>query len=97
MEKGGSKNHDISVVCGDLDQTMVDLAAQRIKENGWQAKAERLDAQVLRNSLNSLAWRHQTLTMDMDSESSLQRQLLHACPYELWASTDVRPGQSTER
>ncbi len=97
MEKGGYKNHDMSVVCGDLDQTMVDLAAQRIEENGWQAKAERLDAQVLRNALNSLAWRRQTLTVDLDSESSLQRQPLHACPYELWASTDVRPWQSTKR
>ncbi|CAD6591728.1 MAG: hypothetical protein ASARMPREDX12_005395 [Alectoria sarmentosa] len=45
MEGGGSSNKDLSVVCGDLDQTMVDLVAQRIKENGWQAKAERLDAQ----------------------------------------------------
>lgn len=46
VEKSGSSNDDLSVVCGDLDQTMVDLVAQRIKENGWQAKAERLDAQV---------------------------------------------------
>lgn len=48
MEGGGPSNKDLSVVCGDLDQTMVDMVAQRIKENGWQAKAERLDAQVLR-------------------------------------------------
>ena len=46
MENGGLGNKDFSVVCGDLDQTMVDLAAQRIKENGWPAKAELLDAQV---------------------------------------------------
>lgn len=46
MENVGSSNKDINVVCGDLEQTMVDLAAQRIKERGWQAKAERLDAQV---------------------------------------------------
>lgn len=46
MESGGSSNQDISIICGDLDQTMVDLAAQRIKEHGWQAKAEQLDAQV---------------------------------------------------
>ena len=38
---------EISVVCGDLDQTMVDLAAERIREKGWPAKAERLDAQVI--------------------------------------------------
>lgn len=34
------------VVCGDLDQTMVNLVAQRIKENHWNVKAEKLDAQV---------------------------------------------------
>ena len=46
MESGGSSNRNISVVCGDLEQTMVDLVAQRIKEHGWPAKAERLNAQV---------------------------------------------------
>ena len=51
MENGGLGNKDLSVVCGDLDQTMVDLAAQRIKENGWPAKAELLDAQVTKISL----------------------------------------------
>ena len=49
MGAGGLGIKDLSVVCGDLDQTMVDLVAQRIEENGWQAKAEQLDAQVLRN------------------------------------------------
>ena len=47
MQKGGgSYVKDLSVVCGDLDQTMVDMAADRIRENGWPARAERLDAQV---------------------------------------------------
>ena len=56
VEKSDSSNDDMSVVCGDLDQNMVDLVAQRIKENGWQAKAERLDAQVFISPLISLQW-----------------------------------------
>ena len=50
MANGGVANKEISVVCGDLDEIMVDLAAERIRENGWPAKAERLDAQVTRDS-----------------------------------------------
>lgn len=45
LEKGGSSNENLSVVCGDLDQTMVNLVAQRIKENHWNAQAEKFDAQ----------------------------------------------------
>ena len=43
---GGGGGKDVSVVCGDLDQTMVDMVAERILENGWPARAERVDAQV---------------------------------------------------
>lgn len=28
------------VICGDLDQTMVEMTAQRIKENAWRAEAQ---------------------------------------------------------
>ena len=49
MANGDAASKEISVVCGDLDQTMIDLAAERIRENGWPAKAERLDAQVMRD------------------------------------------------
>lgn len=56
----------MSVVCGDLDQTMVDLVAQRIKENGWHAKAEKLDAQVTRSfSFTCRPREVQILTVDM--------------------------------
>ena len=37
----------LTVVCGDLDQTMVDLARQRLQVNGWNARAERIDAQAV--------------------------------------------------
>ena len=48
MANGGVVGDEgISVVCGDIDQTMVELAAERIREHGWPAKAERLDAQVI--------------------------------------------------
>lgn len=49
MANGDVAHKEISVVCGDLDQTMVDLAAERIRENGWPATAERLDAQVVKD------------------------------------------------
>ena len=49
MANGSVANKMISVVCGDLDQIMVDLAAERIRKNGWPAKAERLDAEVTRD------------------------------------------------
>ena len=57
MENGGSNNKDISAVCGDLDQTMVELAARRILEHGWRATAESVDAQVTGIFLISYFWR----------------------------------------
>ena len=47
LEAVGLSIKGLSVVCGDLDQTMVDMVAQRIKENSWPATAEKLDAQVM--------------------------------------------------
>ena len=47
FEASKSDRNDLTVVCGDLDQTMVDLADQRIKTNGWNAQAERVDSQAL--------------------------------------------------
>ncbi len=48
FESAGSDRHDLNVVCGDLDQTMVELSEQRIKANNWKnAQAKRLDAQAL--------------------------------------------------
>ena len=46
---GDVASKEVSVVCGDIDQTMVDLAAERIRENGWWARAERMDAQVTKS------------------------------------------------
>ena len=66
MEEASSSSNDISVACGDLDQTMVDLAAERIREHGWQAKAERLDAQVQRSSPISASGQRQMLIADID-------------------------------
>ena len=48
---GGLSSTRLSVVCGDLDQTMVNLVAKRIKENSWPATAEKLDAQVTKDVL----------------------------------------------
>ena len=48
MDESGGRDGSVSVVCGDLDQTVVELAGERIREKGWKAKAERLDAQVKR-------------------------------------------------
>ena len=48
MANGGVANKEMRVVCGDLDQTMIDLAAERIRENGLSARAELLDAHVTR-------------------------------------------------
>lgn len=96
MENGGLGNKDFSVVCGDLDQTMVDLAAQRIKENGWPAKAELLDAQVTTFPF-STSRKDQVLTVETAEESSLQRQLLYPCPYEFWASISAGSPQSSDR
>jgi ubiquinone/menaquinone biosynthesis C-methylase UbiE len=47
FESAGSDRRDLTVVCGDLDQTMVDLSEQRIKANGWNAVAKCLDAQAM--------------------------------------------------
>ena len=43
MDESDGRDGSASVVCGDLDQTVVELARRRIR-----AKAERLDAQVKR-------------------------------------------------
>ena len=63
MERGSPSSDDMSVVCGDLDQIMVDLAAQRVREHGWQAKAERLDAQVPKEYSMSTSSQRQVLTV----------------------------------
>ena len=47
FEAVDSGRQDLTVICGDLDQTMVELSGQRIKENGWNAQAKRIDAQAL--------------------------------------------------
>lgn len=40
-----SPPEDLEVICGDLDQTMVDLTASRIRENGWSnVRAETFNA-----------------------------------------------------
>lgn len=65
MEGAGSSNRDMTVVCGDLDQTMVDLVEQRIKENGWQVKAELLDAQVLSTSMIATSGQREVLTLNI--------------------------------
>ena len=46
----GSSDMDLSVVCGDLDQTMVDLV-QRIKDDGRLATTEEVDVQVTKSVL----------------------------------------------
>lgn len=47
FEHSTSDRNPLTVVCGDLDQTMVDFARQRIETKGWNAQAERVDAQAL--------------------------------------------------
>jgi ubiquinone/menaquinone biosynthesis C-methylase UbiE len=47
FESIGSDRRDLTVVCGDLDQTMVELSEQRIKANGWNAQVKRIDAQAM--------------------------------------------------
>lgn len=44
-----TKKSALTVVCGDIDLTMVDMARQRIKANGWNATAERIDAHGMIN------------------------------------------------
>ena len=39
--------NDLTVICGDIDQTMIDLSIQRIQTNSWNAQARLLDAQAL--------------------------------------------------
>lgn len=51
MEGGGSSNDDMSVICGDICQTMIETTKQRIEENHWRAEVETIDAQVLQLSL----------------------------------------------
>ncbi|KAF7364275.1 Methyltransf-25 domain-containing protein [Mycena sanguinolenta] len=41
------KSTDATVVCGDLEEYMVNSAAERIKMNGWNAEATVADAQAL--------------------------------------------------
>ncbi|KAJ6535126.1 S-adenosyl-L-methionine-dependent methyltransferase [Mycena capillaripes] len=41
------KTSDVHVVCGDLENYMVESAAERIKQNGWDAEAVVADAQAL--------------------------------------------------
>ncbi|KAF8198845.1 S-adenosyl-L-methionine-dependent methyltransferase [Mycena galopus ATCC 62051] len=41
------KTNDIHVVCGDLEEYMVNTTAERIKTNGWNAEATLADAQAL--------------------------------------------------
>lgn len=38
---------DVRVVCGDVEEYMVQSAAERIKVNGWNGEATLADAQVL--------------------------------------------------
>ena len=42
-----SQRNALTVVCGDIDQTMVDLTSQRVRENVWKVQVERLDAQAV--------------------------------------------------
>ena len=83
-------------MCGDLDQTMVDMVAQRIKENGWPATAEKLDAQVINDVFYQVIC---ILGADNgpDQASSLQRQPFHSCSHELWAPAYVRSRESAAR
>jgi ubiquinone/menaquinone biosynthesis C-methylase UbiE len=37
---------DVRVVCADLEESMINSAAERIKKNGWNAEAILADAQV---------------------------------------------------
>ncbi|KAJ7079386.1 S-adenosyl-L-methionine-dependent methyltransferase [Mycena belliarum] len=41
------KTSDVRAVCGDLEEVMVKLAAERIAHNGWNAEARVADAQAL--------------------------------------------------
>ncbi|KAF8198822.1 S-adenosyl-L-methionine-dependent methyltransferase [Mycena galopus ATCC 62051] len=41
------KTNNIHVVCGDLEEYMVNTTAERIKKNGWNADASVADAQAL--------------------------------------------------
>ncbi|KAJ7126011.1 S-adenosyl-L-methionine-dependent methyltransferase [Mycena epipterygia] len=41
------KTNDVRVVCGDLENYMVQSTAERIKANGWNAEAVVIDAQAV--------------------------------------------------
>ena len=101
MEKGGRDAKDVSVVCGDLDQTMVDMVADRIQENGWPAKAERLDAQVIKTLFTiPIDWGPKRQIADRRpgmKGSRLQRFPLYPRAHEFWASADARSCQSPDR
>ncbi|KAF8146335.1 hypothetical protein K438DRAFT_1781110 [Mycena galopus ATCC 62051] len=40
------KNSDVHIVCGDLEEYVVNSTAEHIKANGWNAEATVADAQV---------------------------------------------------
>ncbi|KAL6715547.1 hypothetical protein ACLMJK_006508 [Lecanora helva] len=42
-----SKRDAVSITCGDIDQTMLDLTSQKMAANGWKVKVERIDAQAV--------------------------------------------------
>ncbi|KAJ7649141.1 S-adenosyl-L-methionine-dependent methyltransferase [Mycena polygramma] len=41
------KTSDVRVVCGDLEEGMIEMSTERIKTNGWNAEATVADAQAL--------------------------------------------------
>jgi len=47
FKANNSDSNCLTVICGDLDPTMVDMTRQRIKINDWNAQAERIDAQAV--------------------------------------------------
>lgn len=46
LEGSGSQVHGMKVICGDLDEVMVDMTAQRIAKHSWPAEAQVINAQV---------------------------------------------------
>lgn len=46
FEATHANGKDLTIICGDYSQNMVDQTNERINMKGWHAKAERIDAQA---------------------------------------------------